>query len=66
MSCAAPSATSALATRSGATCSIPTKLVKDLRTGVETSNVDAVLQDGDLDRFVVGYHRWAVGGEGAA
>ena len=44
----------------------PYQLVKDLRTGVETSNVDAVLQDGDLDRFVVGYHRWAVGGEGAA
>ena len=42
----------------------PYQLVKDLRTGVETSNVDAVLQDGDLDRFVVGYHRWAVGGGG--
>ena len=40
----------------------PYQLVKDLRTGVETSNVDAVLQDGDLDRFVVGYHRWVVGG----
>ncbi|HIZ18328.1 MAG TPA: peptide chain release factor 2 [Candidatus Olsenella stercoravium] len=43
----------------------PYQLVKDLRTGVETSNVDAVLQDGDLDRFVVGYHRWTVGGEEA-
>ena len=40
----------------------PYRLVKDLRTGVETGNVDAVLDDGDLDRFVVGYHRWAVGG----
>ena len=40
----------------------PYQLVKDLRTGVETGNVDAVLQDGDLDEFVVGYHRWAVGG----
>lgn len=35
----------------------PYQMVKDLRTGVETSNVDAVL-DGDLDRFVVEYHRW--------
>ena len=39
----------------------PYQLVKDLRTGVETSNVDSVLKDGDLDRFVIGYHRWAVG-----
>jgi peptide chain release factor 2 len=29
----------------------PYQLVKDLRTGVETGNVDAVL-DGDLDRFI--------------
>lgn len=42
----------------------PYQLVKDLRTGVETSNVSAVLDDGDLDAFVVGYHRWAVGGGG--
>ncbi|WP_072373415.1 peptide chain release factor 2 [Thermophilibacter mediterraneus] len=41
----------------------PYQLVKDLRTGVETSNVDAVLKDGDLDAFVVGYHRWVVGEE---
>ncbi|OFK24964.1 peptide chain release factor 2 [Olsenella sp. HMSC062G07] len=40
----------------------PYQLVKDLRSGVETGNVDSVLVDGDLDRFVVGYHRWAVGG----
>ena len=39
----------------------PYQMVKDLRTGVETSNVDAVLEDGDLDAFVVGYHRWATG-----
>ena len=38
----------------------PYQLVKDLRTGVETGNVDSVLSDGDLDKFVVGYHRWAV------
>ena len=34
----------------------PYQLVKDLRTYIETSNVDAVL-DGDLDRFVEGYLR---------
>ena len=35
----------------------PYQLVKDVRSGVESGNVDAVL-DGDLDEFVVGYHRW--------
>ena len=29
----------------------PYKMVKDLRTGVETSNVQAVM-DGDLDEFI--------------
>ncbi|MBU3942797.1 peptide chain release factor 2, partial [Patescibacteria group bacterium] len=29
----------------------PYKMIKDLRTGVETSNVDEVL-DGDLDEFI--------------
>lgn len=43
----------------------PYQLVKDLRTGIETSNVDGVLEDGDLDRFIVGYHRWVVGGREA-
>lgn len=38
----------------------PYQLVKDLRTGVETGDVESVLDDGDLDRFIVGYHRWAV------
>ena len=40
----------------------PYQMVKDLRTGVERGNVDSVLSDGDLDEFVVGYHRWMVGG----
>jgi peptide chain release factor 2 len=34
----------------------PYRMVKDLRTGVETSNTDAVL-DGDLDPFVHGWLR---------
>lgn len=37
----------------------PYQMVKDVRSGVETGNVEAVL-DGDLDEFVIGYHRWRV------
>lgn len=37
----------------------PYRMVKDLRSGIETGNVDAVL-DGDIDQFVIGYHRWRV------
>ena len=39
----------------------PYQMVKDLRTGVETGNVDDVLEEGDLDPFIIGYHRWATG-----
>lgn len=35
----------------------PYQLVKDVRTGIETGNVDAVL-NGDLEQFVLGYHKW--------
>ncbi len=41
----------------------PYQMVKDVRTGVETGNVDAVL-DGDLDQFVIEYHRWRVSNKG--
>ena len=41
----------------------PYQLVKDLRTGVETGNVSSVLDDGDLDPFIIGYHRWVTGEE---
>jgi peptide chain release factor 2 len=35
----------------------PYQMVKDLRTGVESGNVAAVL-DGDIDEFMEGYLRW--------
>lgn len=40
----------------------PYTLVKDLRTGIETSNVQAVL-DGAIDAFQEAYLRWRVGQE---
>lgn len=39
----------------------PYKMVKDHRTGVETSDTEAVL-NGDLDKFVEGYLRWDASG----
>jgi len=35
----------------------PFQMVKDVRTGTEKGNAQAVL-DGDLDDFVVSYHQW--------
>ena len=35
----------------------PYKMVKDVRTGVETTNTDAVL-NGDIDEFLTGFLMW--------
>ncbi len=42
----------------------PYKLVKDERTGLETSDAAAVL-DGELDEFMESYLSWQVGGPGS-
>jgi peptide chain release factor 2 len=38
----------------------PYQLVKDLRTDIETSNIDAVM-DGDIDRFIEAYLKQQMG-----
>ena len=40
----------------------PYQMVKDLRTEIETSSVEAVL-DGDIDDFMEGYLRWRRAGD---
>jgi len=39
----------------------PFQMVKDVRTGIETGNVDAVLS-GALEPFIIGFHRWHAAG----
>jgi peptide chain release factor 2 len=39
----------------------PYTLVKDVRTGVEVGNVQAVLEDGELEPFIEGWLRWRLG-----
>ena len=36
----------------------PYQLIKDVRTGYETGNVNAVLEEGSLDPFIMAYHKW--------
>ena len=43
----------------------PYKMVKDLRTGSETGNVDSVM-DGNIDQFINAYLKWVSLGESAA
>ena len=43
----------------------PYQMVKDLRTEVETGNVDGVF-DGDIDEFMVGFLRWKRAEAGAS
>ena len=42
----------------------PYRLVKDERTGLETSNTSTVL-DGEIDEFIKAYLAWSVGRDGA-
>jgi peptide chain release factor 2 len=36
----------------------PYQLVKDVRSGQETGNVSSVLEEGNLDPFIMAYHKW--------
>lgn len=44
----------------------PYQLIKDVRTGHETGNVNAVLEEGDLDPFIMAYHKWRLEQESKA
>ena len=44
----------------------PYTLVKDVRTGVEVGNVEAVLQDGEIDQFIEAWLRWRLPGANAS
>jgi peptide chain release factor 2 len=39
----------------------PYTMAKDVRTGVEVGNVQAVLEDGELEPFIEGWLRWRLG-----
>jgi peptide chain release factor 2 len=36
----------------------PYQLIKDARTGYETGNVPSVLDEGNLEPFIMAYHKW--------
>jgi peptide chain release factor 2 len=36
----------------------PYTLVKDVRTGIEVGNVQAVLEEGEIDVFIEAWLRW--------
>jgi peptide chain release factor 2 len=44
----------------------PYQLIKDVRTGHETAQVGAVLDEGDLDSFIMAYHKWRLEQESKA
>jgi peptide chain release factor 2 len=44
----------------------PYTMAKDVRTGVEVGNVQAVLEDGELEPFIEGWLRWRLGQESAS
>jgi len=43
----------------------PYTLVKDVRTQVEVGNVQAVLEDGEIDEFIEAWLRWRLSEGGA-
>ncbi|MDO5044700.1 MAG: peptide chain release factor 2 [Coriobacteriia bacterium] len=43
----------------------PYQMVKDLRTGYQTGDVDSVLEEGQLDPFIIAYQRFKAGEKGS-